>query len=128
MCGIAGILEFETGRQPSLEQLQRMAHALVHRGPDEEGFYQSGQVGLAHRRLSIIDLASGQQPMQSADGKVCVVFNGEIYNYLELKHELEQKGHTFSTHSDTEVLLALYLHYGIDAFPKINGMLACAVW
>ena len=128
MCGIAGILEFETGRQPSLDQLQRMAHALVHRGPDEEGFYQSGPVGFAHRRLSIIDLASGQQPMQSPDGQVCVVFNGEVYNYLELKHELEQKGYTFSTRSDTEVLLALYLHYGVAAFPKINGMLACAVW
>jgi asparagine synthase (glutamine-hydrolysing) len=105
-----------------------MAGVLTHRGPDEEGFYQSGPVGLAHRRLSIIDLASGQQPMKSPDGRVCVVFNGEIYNYPELKVELEQKGYVFRTHSDTEVLLALYLHSGLDAFSKINGMLACAVW
>src|SRR5581483_2880429 len=105
-----------------------MARALVHRGPDEEGFYRSGPIGLAHRRLSIIDLASGQQPMQSPDGQVCIVFNGEVYNYLELKRELEQEGYTFSTRSDTEVLLALYLRYGVGAFPKVNGMLACAVW
>ncbi len=128
MCGIAGILSLEPGRQPSPEQLQRMVRVLTHRGPDEEGFYQSGPVGLAHRRLSIIDLASGQQPMQSPGEQVCVVFNGEIYNYPELKLELEQKGYVFRTRSDTEVLLALYLHYGLEAFPKINGMLACAFW
>jgi asparagine synthase (glutamine-hydrolysing) len=105
-----------------------MAGILAHRGPDEQGFYQSGPVGLAHRRLSIIDLASGQQPMQSPDGQVCVVFNGEIYNYPELKIGLEQKGYTFRTQSDTEVLLAMYLHYGLEAFAKINGMFACAFW
>ena len=78
MCGIAGILELLPGVSPDLERLQRMADALIHRGPDEQGFYRSGPVGLAHRRLSIIDLASGQQPLQSTDGQVCVVFNGEI--------------------------------------------------
>jgi asparagine synthase (glutamine-hydrolysing) len=128
MCGIAGILEFLPGVSPDLERLQRMADALIHRGPDEQGFYRSGPVGLAHRRLSIIDLASGQQPLQSADGQVCVVFNGEIYNYKELKSELEQQGYQFRTNSDTEVLLALYQHDGLDAFAKINGMLACALW
>lgn len=128
MCGIAGVLELETGCLPSPEGLQRMARALTHRGPDEEGFYRAGPIGLAHRRLSIIDLASGQQPMESPGGQVCVVFNGEIYNYPELKLELTQKGYEFCTQSDTEVLLALYIHYGIDAFSKINGMFACAFW
>src|SRR5262245_19053126 len=128
MCGIAGVLEFVAGQRPSLEGLQRMARVLAHRGPDEEGFYQSGPVGLAHRRLSIIDLVSGQQPMESPDGQVCVVFNGEIYNYLELKTDLEQKGYAFHTQSDTEVLLTMYLHYGLEAFPKMNGMFACAFW
>src|SRR5215510_3756840 len=128
MCGIAGILEFSLGVSPDLERLQRMADALIHRGPDEQGFYRSGPVGLAHRRLSIIDLASGQQPFQSADGQVCLVFNGEIYNYKELRSELEQQGHQFRTNSDTEVLLVLYQQNGLDAFAKINGMLACALW
>jgi asparagine synthase (glutamine-hydrolysing) len=128
MCGIAGVLEFESGKQPSVEGLRRMAQVLTHRGPDEEGFYRSGPVGLAHRRLSIIDLASGQQPMVSPDGQVCLVFNGEIYNYPELKLELTQKGYEFRTNSDTEVLLALYVYYGTDAFAKINGMFACAFW
>lgn len=128
MCGIAGIFEFDSGKRPSLAGLQRMAQALTHRGPDEDGFYQSGSVGLAHRRLSIIDLASGQQPMQSPDGQVCLVFNGEIYNYPELKLELTQKGYEFRTRSDTEVLLALYIYDGLEAFTKINGMFACAFW
>src|SRR5712692_8781648 len=128
MCGIAGILEFDASQQPSREKLQRMARVLVHRGPDEGGLYLSGPVGLVHRRLSIIDLASGQQPMESPDRQVWVVFNGEIYNYPELKAELEQTGYVFRTRSDTEVLLALYLHYGLEAFSKINGMLACAFW
>jgi asparagine synthase (glutamine-hydrolysing) len=128
MCGIAGVLELEPGRQPSMEELGRMAGVLVHRGPDQGGFHRSGPVGLAHRRLSIIDLASGQQPMGSPDAKVWVVFNGEIYNYPGLKDELEKKGYTFRTRSDTEVLLALYLQDGLEAFPKINGMFACAFW
>lgn len=128
MCGIAGVLEFLPDHQPSLERLRRMAQVLTHRGPDEEGFYTSGPVGLAHRRLSIIDLASGQQPMESPDGQVCVVFNGEVYNYPELKAELTQQGHVFRTTSDTEVLLALYRCYGLEAFARVNGMLACAFW
>lgn len=128
MCGIAGVLEFETSQASSVEGLRRMAKVLSHRGPDQEGFYQTGPIGLAHRRLSIIDLASGQQPMGSRDGQVWLVFNGEIYNYPELKAELEQKGHTFRTQSDTEVLLALYLQDGLEAFSKLNGMFACAFW
>lgn len=128
MCGIAGIVEFASGRAPSVEGLQRMANALFHRGPDAGGVYRAGGVGLAHRRLSIIDLASGQQPMPSPDGQVCLVFNGEIYNFLELRHALERRGYAFRTRSDTEVLLALYLDAGLEAFAKLNGMFACAFW
>ena len=128
MCGIAGVLEFDAGSRPSSEGLARMGSVLHHRGPDDIGVYENGAVGLVHRRLSIIDLASGQQPMKSQDGQVCVVFNGEIYNYLELKESLERDGYEFKTRSDTEVLLALYLKHGIEAFAKINGMFACAFW
>src|SRR5262249_14014212 len=122
------VLELTPGRPPSREGLQRMSHALAHRGPDEEGFYESGGLGFAHRRLSIIDLASGQQPMQSADGRVCVAFNGAIYDYPELKRELEQRGQVFRTKSDTEVLLTLYQLEGLAGFARLNGMFACAFW
>ena len=105
-----------------------MADVLVHRGPDEEGIWKAGSIGLAHRRLKIIDLVSGQQPLRSPDGRVWLAFNGEIYNFLDLKHELEKKGVEFRTSSDTEVLLALYLEYGVEAFPRLNGMFACAFW
>ena len=105
-----------------------MADVLVHRGPDEEGIWQAGSIGLAHRRLKIIDLVSGQQPLRSPDGRVWLAFNGEIYNFLDLKYELEEKGVEFRTTSDTEVLLALYLEYGVEAFPRLNGMFACAFW
>ena len=128
MCGIAGVFELDADRGTSPEGLRRMANALVHRGPDEQGFHQIGPIGLAHRRLSIIDLVSGQQPMSSPDGRVWLVFNGEIYNYPELRIELEKKGYVFRTHSDTEALLALYLQDGLEAFPKLNGMFACAFW
>lgn len=128
MCGIAGVLEFDRDGGASPDGLQRMARVLFHRGPDEGGCYRNGPVGLVHRRLSIIDLASGRQPMESPDGQVCLVFNGEIYNYPELKARLEKQGYRFRTQSDTEVLLALYLQDGLDAFSQINGMFACAFW
>jgi asparagine synthase (glutamine-hydrolysing) len=128
MCGIAGILELDPRARPSRDALRRMSGVLTHRGPDAEGFWESGPVGLAHRRLSIIDVASGQQPMESPDGQVCVVFNGEIYNYPELRRDLESRGHVFRTKSDTEVLLALYCADGIESFSRLNGMFACAFW
>jgi asparagine synthase (glutamine-hydrolysing) len=128
MCGIVGILELEPRARPSREALRRMSTVLSHRGPDAEGFYDQGPVGLAHRRLAIIDVATGQQPMESADGQVCVVFNGEIYNYPELRHELEARGYVFRTTSDTEVLLALYTLDGVESFGRLNGMFACAFW
>ena len=128
MCGFAGVLEFESGIQPSRKGLERMAQVLIHRGPEEQGLWQSGQVGLAHRRLKIIDLQSGQQPFGSADKKVWLVFNGEIYNYLDLRKDLRKKGIEFRSSSDTEVLLALYLQEGCEAFRLVNGMFACAIW
>ena len=128
MCGIAGALELDPRRRPSRDGLRRMAAVIQHRGPDDEGFYEDGPLGFAFRRLSIIDLASGHQPMETADGQVCVVFNGEIYNFAELRRALEGQGQVFRTRSDTEVLLALYQHEGLDAFPRLNGMFACAFW
>ena len=128
MCGIAGVLVHDPESSPSQEGLEHMGAVIRHRGPDAQGFQVCGPAGLAHRRLSIIDLVSGAQPMASPDGKVWVVFNGEIYNYPELKAELEAGGHRFRTRSDTEVLLALYCRDGVAAFPKLNGMFACAFW
>ncbi len=128
MCGIAGMLAWEPGRTPGRDGLSRMARALRHRGPDDEGLYVSGPVGLVHRRLSIIDLVAGHQPMSGDAGRAWVVFNGEIYNFPELRAYLEGRGHTFQTRSDTEVLLQLFLEHGLDAFPQLNGMFACAFW
>src|SRR5262245_31691521 len=107
MCGIAGILEFDRERGPDLELLSRMTGALAHRGPDDEGFYHSGPVGLGHRRLSIIDLSGGAQPLANEDGTVWIVFNGEIFNHADLRRELEAAGHVFRTRSDTESIVHL---------------------
>jgi asparagine synthase (glutamine-hydrolysing) len=105
-----------------------MTRALSHRGPDGEGYYEDGNVGLGHRRLAVIDLATGSQPMYSADKKVALVFNGEIYNYLELREELKKLGHEFATASDTEVILAAYQQWGFECQQKFNGMWAFAIW
>ena len=123
MCGIAGQLCFAG---PDLEAVARMTRALAHRGPDAEGFASDGPVALGHRRLSIIDLAGGGQPMFSPDRSLAVVFNGEIYNYRELRAEL--KGHRFRTASDTEVLLHLYGELGEGLVEKLRGMFAFALW
>ena len=107
MCGIAGMLSApDSGVDPTV--LERMSLAMRHRGPDEEGYYRAGRVGLAHRRLSIIDLSSGRQPLGSEDGSVQVVFNGEIYNFQALRKGLETAGHRFATGSDTEVIVHAY--------------------
>ena len=121
MCGLAGIAEL-TGRSPEEAVLRAMGDAIAHRGPDDEGVVVEGPVGFAHRRLSIIDLATGHQPM-SFDG-LTVVFNGEIYNYVELREELRRRGHAFRTASDTEVLLRAYAEYGDDCVRHLNGMFA----
>ena len=112
MCGIAGILLQHSDRPIDEGLLRRMAGTIAHRGPDAQGVWTDGRVGLAHRRLSIIDLADGDQPIANEDGTIRVVFNGEIYNFRELRRELEQKGHRFRTNSDTEVLVHLYEECG----------------
>ncbi|WP_269936873.1 asparagine synthase (glutamine-hydrolyzing) [Arthrobacter sp. HY1533] len=123
MCGIAGYYGY--GEDESL--LQEMNACIVHRGPDGEGIYTHGNVGLAHRRLSIIDVAHGQEPMYSADGETVLIYNGEVYNYLDLRAELEALGRTFSTKSDTEVVLQSYEEWGDAAFDKFNGMFGFAI-
>ena len=127
MCGIAGIVSQHMGRIQQAE-LQTMGEAIRHRGPDDEGLYLGDHVGLAHRRLSIIDLVTGHQPMTNEDSSIWIVFNGEIYNYLELRLELMSKGHRFKTASDTEVLVHLYEEYGPDFLLKLNGMFAFALY
>ncbi len=129
MCGIAGSITLRDGRpSPSRELLLRMAGALRHRGPDEFGVYRSRRAGLAHARLSIIDVASGQQPMANEDDTLWVVFNGEIFNYVELREELLALGHRFRTRSDTEVILHAFEQWGEGAFARFNGQFALALW
>ncbi len=128
MCGICGMLMKDPQNPVSRDLLGRMNATLVHRGPDDEGYYCGGPVGLAMRRLSIIDLESGKQPISNEDGGLTIVFNGEIYNFLELREELKAKGHVFRTRSDTEVIVHLYEEFGADCVTKLNGMFAFALW
>jgi asparagine synthase (glutamine-hydrolysing) len=128
MCGICGIATAEPGAQPDAEALARMNGRLVHRGPDSEGSFQADGVALAMRRLSIIDLERGDQPIANEDGSVVVVHNGEIYNYRELRAELERRGHGFRTNSDTEVIVHLYEEHGDDFLERLRGMFAIALW
>jgi asparagine synthase (glutamine-hydrolysing) len=127
MCGICGMVAPD-GATPDSEAVARMSRRLAHRGPDSDGAFQRGRAALAARRLSIIDLEGGDQPIANEDGSVVVVQNGEIYNYRELRHELERRGHRFATASDTEVLVHLYEEHG-DAFAEcLRGMFAVAIW
>ncbi len=128
MCGIAGILNVADGPPAGRDALASMIHALHHRGPDGYGFFQDPQCGLAHARLSIIDLTGGDQPIHNEDRSVWVVFNGEIFNYVELRRDLEQRGHRFYTRSDTEVIVHLYEQYGTDFVDHLNGQFAIALW
>jgi asparagine synthase (glutamine-hydrolysing) len=128
MCGICGIYNFKTKEPVRSTQLKDMADTMVHRGPDDEGFYISGETGLAHRRLSIIDLGGGHQPMSNEDGTVWVIFNGEIYNFRELYDLLVKKGHIFKTRSDTEVIIHMYEEKGEECFQYLRGMFAMAIW
>jgi asparagine synthase (glutamine-hydrolysing) len=127
MCGVCGIVRFDAtgvGR----EEIHAMTGRLTHRGPDDEGIYLDGPVGLGHRRLAIIDLAHGQQPMANEDGRVWVVFNGMIYNYRALREELSRAGHRFATHCDTEILVHGYEEWGTGLLERLNGMFAFAIW
>lgn len=129
MCGIAGIVGLSASAPfPSREALVRMASALSHRGPDEFGVYRDDRAGLAHSRLSIIDLSTGQQPMADENDTTWIVFNGEIFNYVELREELVALGHRFRTQSDTEVILHAYRAWGDAAFGRMNGQWAVALW
>jgi len=127
MCGIVGLVRND-GKPIDEGLLARMNEAIRHRGPDEDGFYVNGSVGLAMRRLAIIDLKSGQQPIHNRDRTAWIVFNGEIYNYLELREKLEKLGHTFYTNSDTEAIVHAYDQYGSDCPKHLRGMFAFAIW
>jgi len=128
MCGITGQFNFQRREPVERETIERMARSIAHRGPDDEGFFIAGPVGLGFRRLSIIDLAGGHQPMSDAEETVWVIFNGEIYNYKELRAELLGKGHEFRTNSDTEVIIHSYKEWGTDVFNHLNGMFGLAIW
>jgi asparagine synthase (glutamine-hydrolysing) len=128
MCGICGIAVSRGGPVVSKEILQKMNESIAHRGPDEDGFYVNDKVGLASRRLSIIDLTSGTQPISNEDGMMRIVFNGEIYNYRELRDYLRKHGHLFKTQSDTEVILHLYEEFGTDCLQHLDGIFAIAIW
>lgn len=129
MCGIAGIVCLgASGPPPERDALLRMAGALQHRGPDESGIYRDERAGLAHTRLSIIDVGAGQQPLSNEDGSLWVVYNGEVFNYVELREELRGLGHRFRTESDTEVIVHAYEAWGDQAFARFNGQFALALW
>lgn len=126
MCGIAGFI----GSTPdgALDRVRAMLAAIRHRGPDEFGAYVEGGTALGSARLSIIDLATGGQPISNEDGRLWIVFNGEVFNYLELRTELKSRGHRFATNTDTEVLLHLYEDHGAECLQYLNGQFAVAIW
>lgn len=128
MCGICGIYNYRSGIPANERQLRAMAKSMVHRGPDDEGFYRDGSLGIGVRRLSIIDLEGGHQPICNEDSSIWVVCNGEIYNYRELRRELQTRGHVFRTKSDIEPIVHAYEEWGLDAFAKLNGMFGVALW
>jgi asparagine synthase (glutamine-hydrolysing) len=128
MCGISGIFNLSHDTPPSRNELERMVHAVYHRGPDGYGFYFDSQIGLAHARLSIIDLLGGNQPIRNEDDSIQVIFNGEIFNYLELREQLLNLGHRFYTHSDTEVIVHLYEENDLKFVNFLNGQFAIIIW
>ena len=128
MCGLAGVLQLD-GAPVSHAVLTRMTEAVVHRGPDSEGYYVAGPIGFGHRRLAIQDpTPAGQQPMATPDGRYVLSYNGEVLNYRELRIELETLGHVFHSRSDTEVVLAALQRWGTDALVRFNGMFALCLW
>src|SRR5205807_1893759 len=128
MCGIAGQFNFQRREPVERETIVRMARSIAHRGPDEDGYFFEGPVSLGFRRLSIIDLAGGHQPMSDVEETVWIIFNGEIYNFKELRAELQNKGHQFRTNSDTEVIIHGYKEWGAEVLNHLNGMFGMAIW
>jgi len=128
MCGIAGFLYRDASRRASIEELKPMLDRITHRGPDDWGSYLDGPLAIGMRRLSIIDLSTGHQPIHNEDETVWTVFNGEIYNFLELRPDLEAKGHKFYTNTDTEVIVHLWEEYGPEFVHHLRGMFGIAVW
>lgn len=128
MCGICGVWSLQHGEPVAPAVLKAMTRQMTHRGPDDEGFYIDGPLGLGHRRLSIIDLKTGHQPLHNEDASIWIVFNGEIYNYPELRDRLAKAGHQFLTTSDTEVIVHAYEEFGCDCVSMLNGMFAFAIW
>jgi asparagine synthase (glutamine-hydrolysing) len=128
MCGIAGILKFDPRERVDEQRLRRMRDVLLHRGPDDQGLVIAGPVGLGHRRLSIIDLAGGRQPMANPDRSLWITYNGELYNFRELRSDLELRGFRFATQSDTEVVLRAYEAFGEECVERLRGMFAFAIW
>jgi asparagine synthase (glutamine-hydrolysing) len=128
MCGIAGVLEFGRDARASAAALREMCRTITHRGPDDDGFYTDGAVGIGMRRLSIVDVAGGHQPLSNEDGSLWIVFNGEIYNHLALREQLIARGHHYNTNSDTETVVHLFEEYGADCVQHLRGMFAFAIW
>src|SRR4051794_11133277 len=128
MCGICGIVDGRTDAEYRRAEIATMSNAIAHRGRDDEGFVIQGKCALGHRRLAITDLVTGQQPLSNEDGAVWVVFNGEIYNYRQLRSELEELGHTFVTETDTEVIPHLYEEYGDLFMTRLEGNWAIGLW
>src|SRR5437763_7682978 len=128
MCGITGQYNFERHEPVGRATIERLSCSIAHRGTDDECFFIAGPVGLGFQRLSIIDLVGGHQPMSDAEETVWIIFNGEIYNYKELRAELQSKGHRFRTNSDTEVIIHGYKQWGTDVFNHLNGMFGLAIW
>ena len=128
MCGIAGILEFGPDARASAAALREMCSVITHRGPDDDGFYTDGAAGIGMRRLSIVDVAGGHQPISNEDGTLWLVFNGEIYNHIALREQLMARGHRYVTHSDTETVVHLYEEYGAECVQHLRGMFAFAIW
>jgi asparagine synthase (glutamine-hydrolysing) len=128
MCGIAGILELTAGARANGSALREMCDIIAHRGPDDDGFYTDGPAGIGMRRLSIVDLATGHQPISNENGSLWIVFNGEIYNHLELREKLIARGHSYRTHSDTETILHAFEEYGPKCVQHLRGMFAFAIW
>ena len=127
MCGISGIYDL-SGKSVDISIVKRMCDAIKYRGPDDEGYYMNKYIGMGMRRLSIIDLQTGKQPIHNEDKTIWIVFNGEIYNFLELRKRLEEKGHSFYTHSDTEIIVHLYEDFGEYCVNELNGMFSFAIW